>query len=602
MSGVGYPVIRGEAPGQTGTFIDDVRVPLLYHLGFLPAIIHPQFLESLDFHPGNFPAEFGRFSGALIHAHTTPPVQEPQTMLSVVLVTLTEKHARPFTLGGHEGAVAVAARYGTFAFLARAIDPRAVLEYWDYQLRGDLKLAGGELRVLLFGAADTTGQRAATDDAGQPLPENLLRVGFHRLAVRYHADRSGTEISAGVELGPDSTTSSGNATIQPPDPPLTLQELVARPHLIVNRSIGQHVKLRMGADLLVQKWKVRVNDTDLASIFGASTFPKLGLTPGAFVQADLRLGERWLVTPGVRADHYDYFLDESSGPSSVRQTSVDPRIAARFKVRPGLFLKGGFGRYSSPPRFLLPWPGLSGFGLDRGLNRSYQSSLGAELTVPWDATVDGLVYYNWIPQVTEFSFLRYMDPTSSLQRTFEATHRGRAYGIELIARRRLGHRLFGWVTYTYARAERDLPNQGWQPADFDEPHLANAVVSYALGRAWTVSGVFHYNSGRPYTITETAQGGSGGDTAPSGTGPSPSDGGGSTTRSPDPPVNGRFPGFWRFDLRIEKREAFDTWYLDFYVDWLNISLQREAVSWDARLNRPNTVLLTIPTIGLQAVF
>jgi len=561
--------------------------------------VHPLFLESLDFHPGNFPAEFGRFSGALIHAHTTPAAQEPQTMLSVDLFKLSAYHARPFTLGGHEGAVAVAARYGTFAFLARAIDPRAVLEYWDYQLRGDLKLAGGgELRVLLFGAADTTGQRAATDDAGRPLPEDLLRVGFHRLAVRYHGDWGGTEISAGVELGPDSTTASGDATLQPPDPPLTLQELVARPHVTVNRAIGPHVKLRMGADLLLQKWKVRVFDTELASIFGTNTFPAFGLTPGAFLQAELRLGERWLVTPGARADHYDYFLDDGSGRSSVRQTSVDPRIAARFKLRPGLFVKAGVGRYSSPPRFLLPWPGLSGFGLDRGLNRSYQSSLGAELTLPWDATLDGLVYYNWIPQVTEFSFLRYMTAANGLRQAFQATHPGRAYGIELIARRRLGHRLFGWVTYTYARAERELPGQGWQPADFDEPHLANAVVSYALGRSWTVSGVFHYNSGRPYTIAETADQVSGGGSSP----PPSSDGGGSTARLPDPPVSGRLPGFWRFDLRIEKREAFDTWYLDFYVDWLNISLQREAVSWDVPRSRPNTVLLTIPTIGLQAVF
>ena len=64
----------------------------------------------------------------------------------------------------------------------------------------------------------------------------------------------------------------------------------------------------------------------------------------------------------------------------------------------------------------------------------------------------------------------------------------------------------------------------------------------------------------------------------------------------------RFSDFWRVDLRIEKREAFDTWYLDFYVDWLNISLRREATAWDDQRMRAETILLTIPTIGLQAVF
>jgi len=38
------------------------------------------------------------------------------------------------------------------------------------------------------------------------------------------------------------------------------------------------------------------------------------------------------------------------------------------------------------------------------------------------------------------------------------------------------------------------------------------------------------------------------------------------------------------------------------VDWLNISLRREAVGWNAALMRADSVLLTIPTIGLQAVF
>jgi hypothetical protein len=64
------------------------------------------------------------------------------------------------------------------------------------------------------------------------------------------------------------------------------------------------------------------------------------------------------------------------------------------------------------------------------------------------------------------------------------------------------------------------------------------------------------------------------------------------------------------DFRIEKREAFDTWYLDFYVDWLNISLQRETTSYTYNVD-PQTgivtrkgvgAILTIPTMGLRATF
>ena len=94
-----------------------------------------------------------------------------------------------------------------------------------------------------------------------------------------------------------------------------------------------------------------------------------------------------------------------------------------------------------------------------------------------------------------------------------------------------------------------------------------------------MSSVYHYNSGRPYTVTI-----------------------GNTTGDLPDRNNRRFSDFWRVDLRIEKREAFDTWYLDFYVDWLNISLQSEAIRWNPVTNREDKVLLTIPTFGLQAVF
>ena len=188
-----------------------------------------------------------------------------------------------------------------------------------------------------------------------------------------------------------------------------------------------------------------------------------------------------------------------------------------------------------------------------------------------------------MPRVTEFA-LTANTPSDNVDGDLpQQTVAGRSYGVELILRRRLGERLFGWLTYTLARSERDFAGAGWRPADFNQTQLINLVTSYALGRSWTVSTVFHYNSGRPYTPVANP-----GDT-------------GLVSRAEDRNRE-RLPDFWRVDLRIEKREAFDTWYLDFYVDWLNISLKREATQYDGYRDTFDTTLLTIPTIGLQAVF
>jgi len=109
-----------------------------------------------------------------------------------------------------------------------------------------------------------------------------------------------------------------------------------------------------------------------------------------------------------------------------------------------------------------------------------------------------------------------------------------------------------------------------------------------------ISGTFHYNSGRPdwpATAQSTTQGAVAG-----------------TEQLPENRNIDRLPSFWRIDARIEKREAFDTWYLDFYIDWFNISLRREVTAYDYPLvngvvvRRSHTALLTIPTFGLRAVF
>lgn len=588
FSGLGYPIIRGEAPGQTGTFIDDVKVPLLYHLGFGPAVVHPLYLDSLDFHPGNFPAEFGRFTGGLIRAKTTSAPVERTTMLELDLFKGSVFHAQPLTIAGHEGAVSAAARYGTLAFLARAFDPHAVLSYWDFQMRGDLRTGGGAWRLLFFGASDAAGEDGYTDDFGGTHAEQVLRTGFVRADLRYRLFRRGRwSGDLGIEVGPDFTTNSD------PNANARIVEWVARPRATVELAVSERLKLRGGVDTLLQNWRIQLFGTDLRNLH----FPSWGLTHGAFVQAEWQPTPGWLIAPGARVDVYGYHFGEESifGPTQTYVSSVDPRLSVRRRLRPNLYLKAGVGLYHSPPRFILPWPGLEGFGLaENGLNRSLQGSLGAEATLPWDVTIDGQIYASWLPRVSEFTFQRFegMEVTST---PAQEAREGRSYGLEMIARRRLGHRLFGWFTYTLARSERHIGAYGWRPSDFDQTHLINAVVSYALGRSWTVSGVYHYNTGRPVTPDL----------------PSPT--GRPLTRPEYDAIydTDRLPGFWRIDARIEKREAFDTWYLDFYVDWLNISLQKEVTGYNYDRDLTTGVVtrrpssggpLTIPTIGLRAEF
>lgn len=81
------------------------------------------------------------------------------------------------------------------------------------------------------------------------------------------------------------------------------------------------------------------------------------------------------------------------------------------------------------------------------------------------------------------------------------TGRGRAYGLELMLRKRTG-RLTGWLGYTLSKSEKKIDgiNQGhWYNAYQDRTHDISVVGIYELSRKWTLSATWIYYTGNAIT-------------------------------------------------------------------------------------------------------
>jgi TonB family protein len=74
MSLLPYPIVRGSSPGNTGALLDGVRLPLLFHLLAGPAVLHPEFIERVDFFPGGFPVRGSRLGTRRVMPSRMPPV------------------------------------------------------------------------------------------------------------------------------------------------------------------------------------------------------------------------------------------------------------------------------------------------------------------------------------------------------------------------------------------------------------------------------------------------------------------------------------------------------------------------------------------------
>jgi hypothetical protein len=156
----------------------------------------------------------------------------------------------------------------------------------------------------------------------------------------------------------------------------------------------------------------------------------------------------------------------------------------------------------------------------------------------------------------------------------ETRSTGNAYGLELYVKRKLTHRLGGFLSYTLSRSTRIANGQSFV-ASFDRTHVLTGALAFDLGRAWRAGTRVTFYTGLPKA-------------------PDPTDG--STRLSP----------FFRLDLRLEKRWPLGprAW-LAFVAEWMNATLSKEAVSTSCTLNGCQETTIgpvTIPSLGLEGGF
>ena len=80
--------------------------------------------------------------------------------------------------------------------------------------------------------------------------------------------------------------------------------------------------------------------------------------------------------------------------------------------------------------------------------------------------------------------------------------KGRSYGMEFYVRKSEG-RFTGWLSYTLSRSERQVQginNNNWYANKFDRTHNLSSVAMYELGKRWSLSSTFTYQSGTPFNF------------------------------------------------------------------------------------------------------
>jgi hypothetical protein len=598
-SGIPYLFLRGAPPGNSGYFIDGIRVPLLYHVAFGPSVIAPRLIDRVDYYPGGAPAQFGRLVGGAVSADLARPAERVHADGTVRAFDAGALVESP--LAGGRGDALVAGRYSYTAAALSLFSKGITLGYWDYQGRFGWKL-GDRDRVGVF----TFGSHDLRSELPGVLP-TTFNADFHRIDVRYDHDLSRGTLRVALTLGVDT---SGNEQGSASD-------RLAAVRVEIDRPITPTLRVRLGADATIDHFDAGLPATPDQSYAIAATYPAHeDTTTGAYADLVWRPAHGVEVVPGVRADLYEWHrlsaLPLPPGPPisravALRQpapfsaaAALDPRLSARVTLHPRVALVSTIGMYHQGPSFIIPVPGVQPGGFPKGLQAALQRSAGLEVALPAEITATVTGFWNEYRNVTDFS-------TCSLQfgeldvgsGCVDARNRGRAYGMELLVKRPLTNRLGGWLSYTLSRAVGEIttqaafgsvPTRPLVPTQFDREHVLSMVAVYDFGRGWRAGARLFLMSGQPYYVYSLygVEVGS---------------------LAPPPVVVGpyevdRFPAFYRLDIRAEKRWPIGkAGWIAFVVEGLNVTLSREAVNVSCPYSGSCTPVmndpLTIPSIGVE---
>ena len=497
LSGLPYFFVRGAPPGDVGYFIDGIRVPLLFHVGAGPSVIAPALVDRVELLPSAYPARFGRFAGGIMAGDTTAQSSVGRAEAQARIFDAGAMIEQPFA--GGRGSALVAGRYSYTQALLSMVAPDYELGYWDYQARLAYATSRRDrFSIFGFGAFDHLGN--------QTLGQTLFDVQFHRLDLRY-----------------DHTSDTGRARLQltlGTDERLNADEGDPGPNTISNtRQIGlrfegarrltPEIELRGGVDGNLEAYDTEYEQREESFVvYPARTDANLGV----WSELGLKPRRGFEIVPGFRLD-----LSRSRQQGHV---FPEPRLAARARIVPKLAWLGGFGLTHQLPSYRVLVPGGQVGALELGVQRAYQSTQGLELALPSAMYARGTVFYTRL-EAKEFGVS------------------GRNYGLELFLRRDFAQRLGGFLSYTLSRTERTAGSFTGL-SGFDRPHVLSAVLGYDLGAGFRLGGRGYYASGRHFVLSC----------------PTPDCGPGDEDAEQPYLREGRVEGFFRLDVRFEKRWRF----------------------------------------------
>jgi hypothetical protein len=553
-------------------FLDGIEVPILYHFGGLASFVPIDALDHIELTPSGFGARWGRGIGGVVLLESRSP--KPTRWRAQGEVSLL--HAGALAVGpgpkGGSWLVGVRRSYVDAVLAAAQVDLSLAPSYIDAQTRWES--GNKKWLAIAFASGDSLTLVRSPDEmggAGGITSSNVRSFDytsrFARLGMRYR-DRG---VTVTPWFGLDDIDAIAN------------HKNVDKGYKRFDVTGGarfEHERrwldgtLRTGFDGKATHYSYTITNIPPAfpgmlpdNIVVTRDGSRAALDAGLFAEQEwLVAKQRVAIRPGLRIDYLGL----------ADRAALAPRLNVVERLDDGVVLTQTVGVYNQPPLVT----DLDPIYGDRELAapRSFQLSASAE--APLFGLFDGrATLYVQTQRALAVDTVSGATPISDngggqsggllgisrelVDEQFgsysyrEYVGRGRAYGLELFARRELGA-VTGWLAYTYARSYRTgdpRRDERFYPYVLDQPHVLTALATMPLGSKWRIGGRLRFASGNPITPVAGAFVNSKLE----------------WTSVDGPILSERLPYFAQLDLRIDRlwRRRTATWTV--YLDIQNVT-------------------------------
>ena len=619
LATTGSIIVRGTSTHDSRFLLDGTDLALLYHFGGLKSTYNSEALETIEFFPGGWGAEFGDATGGVVSLTSRAPKTDRwQGHLDLSMLDMSFLVEGPITPKWSVLGTARRSHFGELlqiAMRAAEVDGITIVPYyWDYVVRADFR--PNDRHHLTFSSFSSNDSLAVIFEDFSSGNDEIARQAANAITQRVFFNINGINWTTQITDNLENFATIKSEYIYESfgimgwaGGELTVRGFRYRDNL--GWQFRDNAKVNFGLDGF---WGLA--DYDMVMPSGDGTMNRrrvknmVAARTGIYTNFELRPIDRWLIVPGIRYDYYHELNHRGSlvpefwdyGESVRKGVSGEPsvRLSTRFALNDEHLIKGAIGTYNQSPKPM----GQAIDSLWGNPNLPTTNAVHYVLGYEWQITdlisldLQGYINRQWnIPRPANSNDLRDAASVDDIL-MYYSDERGRSRGIEVMLRHNQNERFFGWIAYTLARSERRTPftdtvsANGWVNYRFDQTHNLQILGSYKLPRRWEIGGRLRYTTGNPTTpIIRTEY---------------------DLTSNTVRPVRGvpnsdRMDPFVQFDFRAEKKWLFSKTSLTAYLDIQNllyfIYASPEMVFYDDFYKERAVISIPIiPSLGVRFDF